>query len=323
MKASLVDTLGELYVVADDVAAALEQGKPVVGLESAALARGFPRDTAIEVEEQIEQAVIAGGAVPALLFLRDGRIHIGGGLDDIAAIAGNRSVRRASRSNLAGVLRDGGYGVTTVSASMMICDAAGIRFLAVGGIGGVHRGAFQPADGATTISLDVSPDLEELARTQVVVVASGAKSFLDLPATLQWLETRGVPVVTLGGQTVPGYFTVDSEEESPIVVDTVDDGADLVRQHFALNTGTGLLYCVPVPREAALSRDEVAQVTLIASEEVQQNGVVGAPVTAAVLDVIARETDHRTIRAQIAMSVRNAAVAAELARRLAADEAAG
>lgn len=313
----------ELYVIAHDVSAALEEGRPVVGLESAALARGFPGDAAAEIEERIEQAVVEGGAIPALLFLRDGKIHVGGSRDDIAALAGNRAVERASRGNLVGLLSGHGYSVTTVSASMMICEAVGIRFLAVGGIGGVHRGAFQPADSATTISLDVSPDLEELARTAVVVVASGAKSFLDLPATLQWLETRGVPVVTLGGRTVPGYFTIESEEESPIVVDTIDDGAKLVRRHFALNSGTGLLYCVPVPREAALSHDEVKRATLAASEEVQRNGISGAPVTAAVLDVIARETGHRTTQAQIAMSIRNAAVAAELARRFAAGETMG
>lgn len=323
MKTRLMDTLGELYVVADEVADALKRGRPVVGLESAALARGFPGDVAAEIEERIERAVIDAGAVPALLFLHDGRIHVGGTRDDIVAMAGNRSVERASRGNLVGVLSRPGYGVTTVSASMMICAAAGIRFLAVGGIGGVHRGAFQPADGAAAASLDVSPDLEELARTGVVVVASGAKSFLDLPATMQWLETRGVPVVTLGGRTVPGYFTIDSEEESPIVVDTVAQGADLVRRHFALNVGTGLLYCVPVPAEAAISREEIRRATAVASREVQESGISGGPVTAAVLDVIARETGHRTIQAQIAMSVRNAAVAAELARRLAVDETVG
>jgi pseudouridine-5'-phosphate glycosidase len=312
-----MDTLGELYVVADEVSDALQRGRPVVGLESAALARGFPSNVAVEVEEQIEQAVIDAGAVPALLFLRDGKIHVGGTCDDIVAMAGNRSVERASRGNLIGVLSRPGYGVTTVSASMMICEATGIRFLAVGGIGGVHRGAFEPADGATAASLDVSPDLEELARTGVIVVASGAKSFLDLPATMQWLETRGVPVVTLGGRTVPGYFTVDSEEESPIVVDTVAEGADLVRRHFALNVGTGLLYCVPVPSEVAISSDEIRRATSIASKEVHESGISGGPVTAAILDVLARETGHRTIQAQIAMSVRNAAVAAELARHLA------
>ncbi|MBN9063854.1 MAG: hypothetical protein BGP06_11540 [Rhizobiales bacterium 65-9] len=303
----------DLFVVNDIVASALADGRPVVALESAALARGFSRDLAVEVEERIENAVLERGAVPALLFLRNGKVHVGGDIEDIRAIAGNRNAPRASRSSLAGVLEETGYGVTTVSASMMICAKVGIRFLAVGGIGGVHRGAFQPIDGQKTISLDVSPDLEELARTAVVVVASGAKSFLDLPATMQWLETRGVPVATFGGATVPGYFSIDSSEPSPIIVDTPENGARLVRRHFALPSPTGFLFCVPVPAEAALSREEIERAARIADIEVSTKGIAGGPVTAAMLEVMARETADRTIEAQAAMSVRNAAVAAQLA----------
>jgi pseudouridine-5'-phosphate glycosidase len=305
-----------LFEIAEEVAQAFSEGRPIVGLESAALARGFPGEMGIDVEEQIENAVRENGAVPALLFLRNGRIHVGGTPADVAAIAGDRRAGRASRSTLIGVLDAPGYGVTTVSASMMICRAVGIKVLSVGGIGGVHRGAFWPEAGATAVSLDVSPDLEELARTSVVVVASGAKSFLDLPATMQWLETRGVPVVTLGGRTVPGYFSVESSEESPIVVNTVDEGARLVNRHFALGPDTGLLFCVPVPAEAAIPLAEVEQATRIGSAEVAAKGIVGAPVTAAVLEVIARETNNRTFQAQIAMSIRNAAVAAQLAKQL-------
>src|SRR5690625_1545540 len=194
-------------VISEEVRDALNEGTPVVSLESAAVSRGFPPDIAFDVEKDVEAEIRLNGAVPALCFIQDGKIRIGGTSSDISAIAGDSSLPRASRGSLAQVLGARGYGVTTVSSSMIIAEMAGIRYLSVSGIGGVHRGAFGISVGGEYVfpSLDVSPDLEELARTQVCVVGSGAKSFLDPSLTLEWLETKGVPTITVGSEMFPGY----------------------------------------------------------------------------------------------------------------------
>ena len=197
--------------LAPEVAAAVAAGLPVVALESTLISHGLPYPQNLEVASSSEAAVREAGAVPATIAIRDGRILVGLDEATLGMLATADDVRKVARPTLAGALTAGGWGATTVSATMVAAHAAGIRVFATGGIGGVHPGAFEPSAGPDNRvrppSLDVSVDLEELARTPVVVVCAGPKAILDVPATLEVLETRGVPVVVIGTDELPGFFS--------------------------------------------------------------------------------------------------------------------
>ncbi|HEX5824990.1 MAG TPA: pseudouridine-5'-phosphate glycosidase, partial [Candidatus Limnocylindrales bacterium] len=235
--------IGDRLVVAADVAAALADGRPVVALESTLISHGLPYPANLEVARSSEAAVRESGAVPATVAIHDGRLLVG--LDDEAleglAIAPAGSVRKAARPSLAVALALGSWAATTVSATMIAAHAAGIRVFATGGIGGVHRGAL----GGPSPSLDISSDLEELGRTPMAVVCAGPKAILDVPATLEYLETRGVPVVTIGQAELPGFYARSSGLASPETVASVEEAARIVAVHLELGLG-GFLVCVPV-----------------------------------------------------------------------------
>src|SRR6185436_7240561 len=243
--------------VTDEVREALASGRPVVALESTLISHGLPYPQNLEVAQASEAAVRESGAVPATVAIHDGRMLIGldaGALETLATAPAG-SVTKAARPNLAQALGGAGWAATTVSATMIAAHAAGIRTFATGGIGGVHRGAVDGVAGRPA-SLDISSDLDELGRTPMAVVCAGPKAILDVPATLEYLETRGVPVVTIGQADLPGFYARSSGLPSPQTADTVGGAAAIARLQLEAGLG-GLLVCVPVPAAEALPDDVV------------------------------------------------------------------
>jgi len=303
-----------------EVAEALGAGRPVVALESTLVSHGLPYPQNLEVARAAEAAVRQGGAVPATIAVSGGRILVG--LDDatLQALAISAGVRKVARPTLAAALADGALGATTVSATMLAAAAAGIRVFATGGIGGVHPGAFESAGlpGATRRppSLDVSVDLEELARTPVVVVCAGPKAILDVPATLEILETRGVPVVAVGTDEIPGFFSRSSGIPAPQSVIDVAAAARLARIHLDLGLGAALLVCVPVPAGDELPRAEAEAAIARATREAAAAAVHGPALTPWILRRVGELTGGRSVRANVALIVNNARVAAALAAAL-------
>jgi pseudouridine-5'-phosphate glycosidase len=300
--------------VSPEVADALLAGGPVVALESTLISHGLPYPQNSAVARASEAAVRAAGATPATIAIHAGRILVG--LDDDAlealATAPAGSVLKAARPSLAAGLANGGWAATTVSATMIAAHAAGIRVFATGGIGGVHRGAFGAA-----ATLDVSSDLEELARTPVAVVCAGPKAILDLPMTLEYLETRGVPVVAIGQAEVPGFYSTSSGVAAPHVVPGVAEAAWLVATHFGLGLGSGILLCTPVPAAVALPLADARVAIEQALADAEAAGIHGPATTPWLLARIAELTNGASIRANTALIENDARVAGLIAVALA------
>jgi pseudouridine-5'-phosphate glycosidase len=281
-----------------------------VALESTLISHGLPYPQNLEVACAAEAAVSEAGAVPATIAICDGRIRVGLDRSELEGLASAPpgSVVKAARPNLAAALSVAGWAATTVSATMLAADAAGIRVFATGGIGGVHHGAND--------TFDVSSDLDELARTPVAVVCAGPKSILDVPATLEYLETRGVPVVTLGQDEVPGFYARSSGVRSPWRVEDVDAAAGLIRAHLGLGLGSGMLVCVAVPADDAMGEEEARVAIERAIADAGAAGVTGPELTPWLLARIAEVSDGTAVRANTALIVNNARVAAEIAGQL-------
>ena len=310
-------------VVADEVRVALAGGRPVVALESTLISHGLPFPANLEVARAAEAAVRDGGAVPATVAIREGRILVGLPDADLErlATAPAGSVRKAARPSLAAAVAAGGWAATTVSATMIAAHATGIRVFATGGVGGVHRGAGSGGSGRSdrsgaAASFDISSDLEELGRTPVAVVCAGPKSILDVPATIEVLETRGVPVVVVGQDEVPGFLARWSGVPAPIVAAGIAEAAAIVGTHLELALGSGVLMCVPVPAADALSEDVSAAAIERAILEAEAAGVRGPALTPWLLARVADLTGGASVRANRALIVNNARVGAELARAL-------
>jgi len=316
-----------------EVSTALAEGRPVVALESTLISHGLPYPQNLDVATASESAVRAAGAVPATVAINGGRLLVG--LDPAAlralATAPAGSVRKAARPSLAAAIADGGWAATTVSATMIAAHAAGIRVFATGGIGGVHRGALGSGgapgnrDGGTATAtapalptFDISSDLEELGRTPMAVACAGPKAILDVPATLEYLETRGVPVVAVGQPDLPGFFARSAGLAAPASVPDVVGAATIVRTHLGLGLGGGILICVPVPAAEALPEDVARAAVERAIGDATAAGIGGPALTPWLLARIAVLTDGASVRANTALIVTDARVAGELAVLLAA-----
>jgi pseudouridine-5'-phosphate glycosidase len=300
-----------------EVREALAGGQPVVALESTLISHGLPHPHNLEVARASEAAVRESGAVPATVAIHDGRILVGLSDADLEALASAPpgSVMKASRPSLAAAVARIGWAATTVSATMIAAHAAGIRVFATGGIGGVHRGALAGRDGRPA-SFDISSDLEELARTPMAVVCAGPKAILDIPATLEYLETRGVPVVTMGQDELPGFYARSSGIRSPVIAADLAHVAWVVGAQFGLGMG-GVLVCVPVPDDRALPDDVAREAVERAVDAADGARVAGPDLTPWLLARIAEITNGVSVRANTALIVNNARVAGELAGRLA------
>ncbi len=313
--------LADRITVHPEVRAALADGGPVVALESTLISHGLPYPQNLEVASASEAAVRTAGAVPATVAIHDGRLIVGldaSGLHALAT-APPDSVRKASRPSLAAALAGQGWAATTVSATMIAAHAAGIAVFATGGIGGVHRGALAGSasvDGASAATFDISSDLEELGRTAMAVVCAGPKAILDVRATLEYLETRGVPVIAVGQTELPGFYARSAGVPAPSSAPDIVRAANVVGVHLGLGFG-GILVCVPIPAGDALADDLVRDVVARATAEAAKAGVHGPELTPWLLARIATLTNGASIRANTALIVNDAAVAGALAVQLA------
>jgi pseudouridine-5'-phosphate glycosidase len=306
--------------LATEVEAALREKRPVVALESTLISHGLPYPLNVEVARGSEAAVREAGAIPATVAIKGGRLLVGLTDDDLEALATapEGSVRKAARPSLAAALATEGWAATTVSATMIAADAAGIRVFATGGIGGVHRGALVAA-GTIGPTFDISSDLEELARTPMAVVCAGPKAILDVAATIEYLETRGVPIVAIGQSDVPGFFSRSSGVRAPLSVPDVTAAAEIARVHLALGLGTAILLTVPVPATDALSPEVAKEAIERAVSEASWRGVLGPALTPWLLARIAELTAGASAAANTALIVNDARVAGQLSVRLAAE----
>jgi pseudouridine-5'-phosphate glycosidase len=297
--------------VASPVADALRAGRPVVALESTLITHGFAPPLNLEVARAAETAVRATGATPATIAVRDGRIIVGLSGGELAELAAAEKSAKASRATLALALAHGGWAGTTVAATMICAHLAGISVFATGGIGGVHRGGER--------TLDVSADLDELARTPLVVVCSGPKSILDIDLTLEYLETRGVPVVGWGTDELAGFYARASGRTVAGSVASAGEAAELAARHWQLGLRSGIVIGVPVPAEAALSRDESETAIASAVAEAERARIHGQASTPWILARVAELTGGRSVAANRALIENNARVAGEIAVALADD----
>jgi pseudouridine-5'-phosphate glycosidase len=315
----MIGSIADRLSIQPEVAAALAARRPVVALESTLISHGLPYPQNVEVARASERAVRESGAVPATVAIRDGAILIG--LDDAAlealATAAAGSVLKAARPTLSAALTRAGWSATTVSATMIAAHAAGIRVFATGGIGGVHRGALGGPAATEPPTLDISSDLEELARTPMIVVCAGPKGILDVPATLEVLETRGVPVVAIGQEELPGFTARSSGIRAPWSVPDVASATDLAAAHLDLGLGSGIVICVPVPADVALPDALAREVADRAAREADAAGIHGPALTPWLLARIAEITGGASVRANTALIVNDARVAGEIAVQLA------
>jgi len=303
-------------VVAAELADAQRDRRPVVALESTLISHGLPYPLNVEVARASEAAVRAAGAIPATIAIRDGQFLVGLSDADLETLASApaATVRKAARPSLALALDAGGWAATTVSATMIAAHAAGFRVFATGGIGGVHRGALaRGRDSASPATLDISSDLEELARTPIAVVCAGPKAILDVPATLEYLETRGVPVVAVGQDDLPGFYARTLGVRAPASVPDLEAASRLATTHLGLGLGGAILVCVPVPVGDALPGGVAAEAIERAIDEADAAGVAGPALTPWLLARIGELTDGASIRANTALIVNNAGVAGALA----------
>jgi pseudouridine-5'-phosphate glycosidase len=291
--------------IAPRVAEALVAGRPVVALESTLITHGFAYPMGVEAARRAESAVHAGGAEPATVAVYGGQLVVGLSDSQLEQIALAPAPMKASRATLALALASGGWAGTTVSATMIAASLAGIRVFATGGIGGVHRGGAE--------SMDISADLDELARTPVLVVCAGPKSVLDIDLTLEYLETRGVPV--LGWQTtaLAGFYARDSGRVLAGSVASAAEAARVTQAHWSLNLASGLLVCVPLPADAALEREEAESAIAQAVADSEAAGIHGPGATPFVLARVAELTHGRSVTANLALIENNARVAADIA----------
>jgi pseudouridine-5'-phosphate glycosidase len=297
--------MSEYLDVRPQVETALAEGRPVVALESALIAHGLPAPDNLETAQAMAGAVRAAGAVPATIGLLEGKAVVGLSQAEIARFAGEPDIVKVSTGNLATALAQGRAGATTVAATLACAARAGIRVLASGGIGGVHRGSER--------SLDISADLSELARAPVAVVCSGAKAILDLARTLEVLETNGVPVLGYGTDEFPAFFARGSGLRLETRVDAPEAAAAVMRAQWALGLPGGLLVAVPLPDDAALDRGEVEAWTAHALAEAEARKVTGKDLTPFLLARLAELSGGRTLAANKTLLAHNAGLGGRIA----------
>jgi len=295
--------------VSEEVADALAGGVPVVALESTIISHGMPWPRNAETALEVEAAVRSAGAVPATIAIIGGRLKAGLTRGQINLL-GERglSVAKVSRRDMGRIVASGSDGATTVAATMMIAAMAGIRVFATGGIGGVHRGVER--------TMDISADLEELSRTAVAVVCAGAKSILDIPRTLEYLETRGVPVVVYRSDEFPAFYTSRSGIPAELRMDSGAQIASMLRAMWKLGLGGGAVIANPIPREYEMPFDAINAAIETALGEAHAGGVRGKDVTPFLLARVKDLTGGDSLESNIALVMNNARLASEIARQV-------
>jgi pseudouridine-5'-phosphate glycosidase len=291
-----------------EVAAARAAGLPIVALESTIISHGMPYPQNVQAAREVEQVIREAGAVPATIAIIEGKICIGLSGEQLELLGASKDAMKVSRRDLPFVLAQRRLGATTVAATMICAQLAGIEVFVTGGIGGVHRGA--------ATSFDISADLQELAQTSVAVVCAGVKSILDIGLTLEYLETHGVPVISVGQPGFPAFFTRESGFAADFQLDTAQEQAAFIRTKWQLGLRGGVVVSNPVPEASAMPKEEIDRITDQALAEAAQGGVTGKAVTPFLLNRIKQLTEGRSLATNIALVRHNAQVGARLALAL-------
>ncbi|MEP0073431.1 MAG: pseudouridine-5'-phosphate glycosidase [Marinomonas sp.] len=292
-----------------DVAAAIAAGKPVVALESTIISHGMPWPQNAETAKKVEQIIRDNGAVPATIAIIDGRLKAGLSNDEIDTLAkAGLSVTKCSRRDLPSVVAQKQHGATTVAATMIIAAMADIKVFATGGIGGVHRGAQQ--------TFDISADLQELAKTDVAVVCAGAKSILDLALTREYLETQGVPVLGYKTDTLPAFYTRESDQTVDYNLSSANEIADFIKAKWEMELHGGAIIANPIPEEFAMDKAVIDSAINQALAEMEEQGVAGKESTPFLLARVAELTGGDSLASNIQLVFNNARLAAAIAAAL-------
>lgn len=295
----------KLVVLSEEVKKGMEQGLPIIALESTIISHGMPYPQNVAMAREVEQIIRDNGAVPATIAVIDGNIKVGLSDDELEMFGSSKGIAKVSRRDLADVIASKRLGATTVSTTMIGAELAGIQFFVTGGLGGVHRG--------WETTLDISADMDELAQTSVAVICAGAKSILDLPATLEYLETKGVPVVGYGVKNLPAFFTRDSGLPLALSSDSLDHIADMLRVKWDLGLKGGAVIANPIPVEQAMDPEYINGIIAEAVKEAEAQGIVGKDITPFLLGKIVEKTDGKSLEANINLVKNNAKVGAQLA----------
>ncbi|MRX07821.1 pseudouridine-5-phosphate glycosidase [Pseudoduganella sp. FT25W] len=288
-----------------EVAAARAAGKPIVALESTIISHGMPYPQNVQMAREVEQIIRDGGAVPATIAIIDGKICVGLSEQQLELLGTSPDAMKVSRRDLPYVLSQAKLGATTVAATMICAELAGIQVFVTGGIGGVHRGA--------ETSFDISADLQELAQTSVAVVCAGVKSILDIGLTLEYLETFGVPVISVGQRGFPAFFTTESGFNADFQLDTPAEQATFIQAKWSLGLKGGVVVSNPVPAAEAMPKEEIDRITAQALQEADAQGITGKNVTPFLLSRIKQLTEGRSLATNIALVKNNARCGAALA----------
>ena len=289
-----------------EVAAALAEGRPVVALESTIISHGMPYPQNVETALNVERIIRENGAVPATIAVIGGRLKAGLSAEEIEYFGKKgQAIAKASRRDLAVLCARGEDGATTVTTTMIIAHMAGIKIFATGGIGGVHRGA--------ETTMDISADLEELGQTPVMVVCAGAKSILDLGLTLEYLETKGVPVIGFGTEELPAFYTRKSGFKVDYRIDTVQELAKAFKTQNELGFRGGMLVTNPIPEEHAMPLDTINAAIEQALAECEEKGIHGKETTPFLLARVAELTGGNSLASNIQLVYNNAKIAAQTA----------
>jgi pseudouridine-5'-phosphate glycosidase len=301
-------TMQQFLLFSPEVVAARAAGTPVVALESTIISHGMPYPQNVVMAREVEQIIRDAGAVPATIAVIGGKICIGLSEHQLELLGTSPDAMKVSRRDLPFALAQGRLGATTVAATMICAAMADIAVFVTGGIGGVHRGA--------ATSFDISADLQELAQTSVAVVCAGVKSILDIGLTLEYLETHGVPVISVGQPGFPAFFTRESGFNADFQCDSALEQAAFIQTKWALGLRGGVVVSNPVPHAFAMPQQEIERITEQALREADLRGVTGKAVTPFLLDRIKQLTEGRSLVTNIALVKHNAAVGARLALAL-------
>ncbi|MBQ3669244.1 MAG: pseudouridine-5'-phosphate glycosidase [Clostridia bacterium] len=298
--------MNEFIKVSDEVAQAIKENKPVVALESTIISHGMPYPKNVETAMNVEKIVRVNGAVPATICIIGGKLTVGASADEIEYLGKEGlKVTKASRCDLPVLLSKGLDGATTVATTMIGAALAGIKVFATGGVGGVHRGA--------ETTMDISADLEELGRTNVMVVCAGCKSILDLKLTLEYLETKGVPVIGYGTEELPAFYTDKSGLKVDYRLDTPEEVAAAFKCKMALGIDGGMLVTNPIPKQYAMDPGKINETIDRAIKDADSLGIHGKALTPYLLDHIQKMTQGKSLDSNIHLVYNNAELATKIA----------
>jgi len=293
----------QFFDYSDEVKHAIQNNNPILAMESTIISHGMPYPHNLETAKTLEKIVRDHGVIPATIAIINGKIKIGLSESELEQLASDKHVKKASRRDLAYILSQGFSAGTTVAATLFCAARVGIKVFATGGIGGVHRGDDH----------DISADLIELARNPVAVICAGAKAILNLPRTLEFLETFSVPVVGYRTNVLPAFYTDKTQYALPATVNDVSSLVKIIRTHWQLGMTSGVLITNPIPETSAIPADVIEPVIAYAVEKAQRENIVGKAITPFLLKEVAEKTKGESLKANIALIKNNVTLGAELA----------